>query len=57
MKTLALCRRRLFALADEHVLESKDDVVDSNYMGSHWLATFLVQALLRREVAAAELRT
>ena len=57
MTALALRRRRLFALADEHVLESKDDVVDSDYMGSHWLATFLVQALLRREVAAAELGT
>ncbi|MBI3135829.1 MAG: DUF2891 domain-containing protein [Bacteroidetes bacterium] len=35
-------------LGDAHVKTSMDFVVDSDYMGSHWLATFLVYALEKR---------
>ena len=40
-------------LADEHILESEPYVVGSDYAGSHWLASFLVYALQRREEAVA----
>ncbi len=34
-------------MGDEHLSESYGEVVDSDYAGAHWLATFLVEALLR----------
>lgn len=40
---------RLLELGDTHVLASRDNVVGSNYAGSHWLATFLMYALERRQ--------
>lgn len=36
-------------LADKHIRASNQHVVGSDYMGSHWLATFLVYALEARE--------
>ncbi|MCB9224332.1 MAG: DUF2891 domain-containing protein [Crocinitomicaceae bacterium] len=39
----------LVKLADTHVLSSADQVINSNYMGSHWLASFYVKALESRE--------
>jgi len=44
-------RDNLFSVGDEHVLESYDDVVNAAYSGSHWLATFLLRALVEREAA------
>jgi len=35
----------IFKLADEHINASLNYVIGSDYMGSHWLATFLVRAL------------
>ena len=49
-------RIRLLALADEHVNASKDYVVDSDYSGSHWLASFLFYSLDRREDALEAMR-
>jgi len=48
---LAQEKVRFLALADEHVNASKDYVVDSDYSGSHWLASFLFYSLDRREDA------
>jgi hypothetical protein len=42
-------RDQLLALGDEHLAKSMPYVVGSDYMGSHWLATFLVYALEERE--------
>merc|ERR1719150_53181 len=39
---------RLRLMGDTHVRASFDHVVGSNYMGSHWLATFLLHALEQR---------
>jgi Protein of unknown function (DUF2891) len=36
-------------LADNHLKASKDQVIGSDYMGSHWLASFLVYALEIKE--------
>jgi len=41
--------RRLVELGDEHVRTSIDNVVGSDYAGSHWLATFLLHALETRD--------
>jgi len=41
--------RRLVELGDEHVRTSLDNVVGSDYAGSHWLATFLLHALEVRD--------
>ena len=38
----------LFQLADAHVMASSGYVLGSDYMGSHWLASFLVLALEER---------
>ena len=51
LKFLSSFRIRFLALADEHVNASKDYVVDSDYSGSHWLASFLFYSLDRREDA------
>jgi hypothetical protein len=37
------------AVADNHMRASMDEVAESDYMGSHWLASFLVYALEARE--------
>merc|ERR1719341_1198143 len=39
---------RLRAMGDSHVRASIDHVMGSDYMGSHWLATFLLHALEQR---------
>jgi hypothetical protein len=38
-------QKRLNEVAQEHIEASKSQVVGSDYMGSHWLASFLVYAL------------
>ena len=40
---------QFLALGDQHINASYDQVVGSDYMGSHWLASFLVYALEKRE--------
>ena len=40
---------RLVKVADEHIRASMQHVIGSDYMGSHWLATFLVYALEGRK--------
>ena len=42
-------------MADNHVRESIDNVVGSDYAGSHWLATFLTYALQTRQEAVKAL--
>ncbi len=37
-----------FEIADNHIKTSINYVIGSDYMGSHWLATFLVYALIER---------
>ena len=39
----------LVGIGDKHIEASMDEVVNSDYMGSHWLASFLVYALTERE--------
>lgn len=39
----------LKTVGDQHVMSSMEHVIGSDYMGSHWLATFLVYALEARE--------
>merc|ERR1711915_449210 len=39
---------KLLDIADEHVRTSIENVVGSDYAGSHWLATFLLYALEKR---------
>jgi len=41
---------KLNKIGDEHLLTSVEQVVGSNYMGSHWLASFLVYALEKRSL-------
>ena len=36
-------------LADEHVAHSLPSIIDGNYMGEHWLASFAAYALLERK--------
>jgi len=38
-------KARLRRIGDEHVVASLENVVGSDYAGSHWLASFLVHAL------------
>lgn len=38
----------LISIADDHMKASKDHVLGSDYMGSHWLASFYVKALQAR---------
>ena len=45
--------RRLVEMADVQVLASLDSVVGSHYAGSHWLASFLLQALQSRQQTLA----
>jgi hypothetical protein len=41
----------MMKMADDHILESIEHVVGSDYAGSHWLATFLTYAIQKREEA------
>ena len=41
-------KTNLIALGDQHLAASQDQVIGSDYMGSHWLASFLVYALEKR---------
>jgi len=41
-------RERLVEMGDTHVRTSLENVVGSDYAGSHWLATFLLYALEKR---------
>ena len=41
---------RLIEIGDLHIAASQDQVIGSDYMGSHWLASFLVYALDARPV-------
>jgi len=43
-------------MADDHILESIEHVVGSDYAGSHWLATFLTYAIQKREEALLNLQ-
>ena len=47
---------RLVRMGDAHVRASLDNVVGSDYAGSHWLATFLMHALETRETAVEVLQ-
>jgi hypothetical protein len=40
--------QKLRKLGDQHLKASMNEVIGSDYMGSHWLATFLVYALEKR---------
>ena len=45
----------LIVVADEHIAASMNQVIGSDYMGSHWLASFLVYALeARTDVVKAD---
>jgi hypothetical protein len=48
-KKLPQMEEQFVKVADAHVLASKEFVSDSDYMGSHWLASFLIYALEARE--------
>jgi len=51
----AITASRLIKMGDKHIRTSIDNVVGSDYAGSHWLATFLMHALETREDAIGEL--
>lgn len=48
-KKLPKNAERLIEIGDLHVSASKDQVIGSDYMGSHWLASFLMYALDARK--------
>jgi len=48
-KVLPKYSSKFIALGDDHINASMKYVVGSDYMGSHWLASFLVYALEARE--------
>lgn len=41
-------KEHLIKVADQHVNSSKNQVIGSDYMGSHWLASFYLRALQMR---------
>lgn len=43
-------KKRLVQLGDNHLETSMEYVVGSHYVGSHWLASFLLYALDRRQI-------
>jgi hypothetical protein len=45
---------QLISIGDQHLKASMDQVIGSNYMGSHWLASFLVYALEKKELASVQ---
>jgi len=51
-KSLPKCSTKFISLGDAHVKTSMQHVVGSDYMGGHWLATFLVFALEARDLIA-----
>ena len=44
--------KHLIPLADKHLAHSLPSVVDGDYMGEHWLASFALQALIEKESGA-----
>lgn len=50
-------RSKFLAMGDEHIRESMESVVGSDYAGAHWLASFLFYALQVREHALEEMYT
>lgn len=48
-KVMPVYKNALILIGDEHVRASMSQVAGSDYMGSHWLASFLVYALEARE--------
>jgi hypothetical protein len=42
--------RHLRKVADEHLKSSLPSIVDGDYMGEHWLASFALYALLERKI-------
>lgn len=50
-KSLPKYEDKFIALGDAHIKTSMQHVVGSDYMGGHWLATFLVYALEARVIA------
>ena len=49
VKTEPQTARRLLGVGDTQLRASMDSVVGSDYAGSHWLASFLLQALQTRQ--------
>ena len=47
-----LFRSNLMRIGDDHIKNSMEYVIGSDYVGSHWLASFLTHALLMREEAS-----
>ncbi|MFD1551454.1 DUF2891 domain-containing protein [Putridiphycobacter roseus] len=50
-KHLPKQKDHLISIADQHLEASMEQVIGSDYMGSHWLASFLVYALDMRKEA------
>ena len=50
-KHLPKQKDHLISIADNHIKASMEQVIGSDYMGSHWLASFLVYALDMRKEA------
>lgn len=48
-KKIPEVKAELNAIANQHVEASKGEVIDADYMGSHWLASFLVYAIYLKE--------
>merc|ERR1719347_190465 len=46
---------RLLELGDNHIRASRDNVFGSDYVGSHWLASFLLYALEKRDILLKKL--
>lgn len=44
--------KHLTALADKHLSYSLPSIIDGDYMGEHWLASFALQALIEKESGA-----
>jgi hypothetical protein len=42
----------LIPLADKHLAHSLPSIIDGDYMGEHWLASFALQALIEKESGA-----
>lgn len=43
--------KHLLKIADKHLAYSLPSIVDGDYMGEHWLATFALNAMLEREAS------
>ena len=41
--------KHLYKVADKHLMHSLPSIVDGDYMGEHWLASFALNALIARE--------